>query len=196
MKKQIVLATGNSHKVDEFKQIFKEFDFIPQSDLNVVNAQETGLSFVENALIKARNASINTKFPVLADDSGLVVDCLNGAPGIYSARYAGVNASDADNNNLLLKNLKSISNLEDRKAYFVCVLVYLRYQNDPMPIISQGVSYGQILHQIQGEQGFGYDPLFFVPKLSKTFAQLSVNEKNTLSHRARAVAKLQKILVN
>lgn len=196
---KIVLASGNNGKLNEFKQLFtthfagQNIELIKQSDLNVVEAEETGLSFVENAILKARNACAQTGLPALADDSGLEVDALQGAPGIYSARYAqaedGFGMGDAANNAKLLDALKNTPEAE-RTARFQCVLVYMRHANDPTPQIFQGHWEGRVLFEASGEHGFGYDPLFYVPEQNCSSAQLPAELKNQLSHRAKALAKL------
>jgi XTP/dITP diphosphohydrolase len=192
MTRQIVLASGNAGKLAEIQNALADFgvELISQKSLGVIDAIENGLSFVENAIIKARHAATITGLPALADDSGLEVDFLNGAPGIYSARYAGENANDASNNQKLLDALKNVP-AEQRSARFVCVLVYMRHANDPMPLICQGSWQGRILEQAEGEGGFGYDPLFFVPDLNLTAARLSKTEKNAISHRGQALSELK-----
>lgn len=191
MISKIVLASGNKGKLREFNQVLGEMDVevVPQSDFNVSDADETGLSFVENAILKARHAAQITGLPALADDSGLEVDALNGAPGIYSARFAGVGSSDADNNTKLLELLKDLP-AEKRSARFRCLLVFMRHAEDPTPLICQGTWEGQILTEAQGDNGFGYDPLFLIPELDKASAELPPEQKNKLSHRGQAVAQL------
>ena len=163
--RQVVLASGNSGKLKEFQKMLGalNIEMLPQSDFNVSSVDETGLTFVENAILKARHASEITGLPVIADDSGLEVDALNGQPGIYSARYAGEGASDAANNEKLLTQLKGIAS-DERTARFWCILVYLRHKNDPTPIICQASWEGFMLEEPRGKNGFGYDPLFFVPR--------------------------------
>ena len=192
MVKKIVLASGNKGKLNEFNRALSELnvEIIPQSQFNVPDADETGLSFVENAILKARHAAQITGLPALADDSGLEVDALDGAPGIYSARFSGANASDAKNNALLLEKLNGLA-AEQRTARFRCVLAFMRHANDPTPLICQGTWDGIILEEACGEQGFGYDPLFWLPELSSAAAQLSPTEKNKVSHRGQAVALLK-----
>lgn len=189
--KQIVLASGNKGKLREFNELLGGLDFevVPQSAFSVPDADETGLSFVENAIIKARHAARLTGLPALADDSGLEVDALKGAPGIYSARYAGVGASDEDNCELLLERLRHIPE-EERTARFQCVLVFMRHEADPTPLICQGSWEGRILFEARGEGGFGYDPLFWLPDQGLSSAELSREEKNRQSHRGRALAQL------
>lgn len=195
MSRQIVLASGNKGKLKEFNQILGELGVavLPQSEFQVPDADETGLSFVENAILKARHACQLTGLPALADDSGLEVDALNGAPGIYSARFAGAGATDADNNQKLLQQLAG-KPAAQRSARFRCVLVFMRHAEDPTPLICQGSWEGQILEQPSGDNGFGYDPLFLVPELNKASAELTPEQKNQLSHRGKAVAEFsQKI---
>lgn len=195
MSRQIVLASGNKGKLKEFNQILSErgIDVVPQSEFQVPDADETGLSFVENAILKARHACQLTGLPALADDSGLEVDALNGAPGIYSARFAGPGATDADNNQKLLQQLTGKPAAE-RSARFRCVLVFMRHAEDPTPLICQGSWEGQILEQPRGDNGFGYDPLFLVPALNQASAELTPDQKHQLSHRGQAVAEFtQKI---
>jgi len=191
MINKIVLASGNKGKLREFNQVLGQMDVevVPQSDFNVTDADETGLSFVENAIIKARHAAQVTGLPALADDSGLEVDALQGAPGIYSARFAGPGANDADNNAKLLDLLKDLPE-EKRTARFRCLLVFMRHAEDPTPLICQGTWEGRILLEARGDNGFGYDPLFLVPELDKASAELPPEQKNKLSHRGQAVAEL------
>ena len=188
---QLVVATGNKGKLAEIASVLAPFNMnvLPQSQFNVPEADETGLTFVENAIIKARNAAHHTGKAALADDSGLEVDALNGAPGIYSARYAGPNATDALN---VEKLLHAISDLEghQRSARFQCVMVYLRHENDPTPLICQGTWEGLITAAPEGSNGFGYDPVFWVPDHHCTAAQLSSEVKNSISHRGQALKKL------
>lgn len=188
---QVVLATGNPGKVKELAEMLADADIkiLPQSQFDVVEAEENGLSFVENAIIKARNASRHTGLPAIADDSGLEVAHLQGAPGIYSARYAGADASDGDNNRKLLQALDGLAET-NRKARFRCVIVFLRHATDPAPIIAQGTWEGRILETPQGENGFGYDPLFYVPGESCSAAELNAETKNRLSHRGQALSNL------
>jgi len=187
MTQRVVLASSNEGKVKEFSELLAGCDttVIPQSDFAVPDADETGLTFVENAILKARNASAHTDLPAIADDSGIEVDFLNGAPGIYSARYAGQGGSAA-NNDKLLKALSGVDE-EQRGARFQCLLVYLQHADDPTPIICQGTWEGRILTSPQGEAGFGYDPLFFVPEENCSAAELSAERKNQLSHRGQAL---------
>lgn len=191
MEKTVVLASGNRGKLKEFSELLANhrLKVVPQSNFPITEVEETGLSFVENALIKARNAAKVSGLPAIADDSGLEVDYLKGAPGIYSSRFAGVNASDADNNKKLLALLADVPE-EQRGARFQCLLVYMRHHEDPTPIICQGTWEGRIAHQPKGGHGFGYDPLFFVREQHCTSAELPREVKNTLSHRARAMRLL------
>ncbi len=191
MSHTIVLATGNTGKVLEFNSLLAGLglNIRPQSDFAVPEAEENGLSFIENALIKARNAARHTGLPAMADDSGIEVDALNGAPGIYSARYAGLNKSSADNNRKLLEALGDMPQ-EQRTARFQCVMAYLRHAEDPTPIIAQGTWEGVILDAPRGEHGFGYDPIFWVPNQQRSAAELPEAVKNTLSHRALALQSL------
>lgn len=188
---RIVLASNNPGKVREIGQMLAEFDMevLPQSDFNVSEAEETGLTFVENAILKARNAAQQSGLPAIADDSGLEVDALNGAPGIYSARYAGEGASDLQNLMKLLDDLKDVPEAE-RSARFQCLMVYMRHANDPTPLICQGTWEGVITFAPSGEHGFGYDPVFYVPDQQCTSAELPPDTKNKLSHRGQALRAL------
>lgn len=184
-KQVVVLASGNAGKLRELDKVLAPLDVSlqPQAQFNVPDAEETGLSFVENAIIKARAAAQHTGLPAIADDSGIEVDHLNGAPGIYSARYSG--AGDEANNVLLLQELGEIPE-EQRSARFQCVLVYMRHAMDPVPLICQGSWEGFILSEPRGEDGFGYDPLFYLPDYQCSSAQLDPSIKNRISHRAKA----------
>ena len=194
--KKVILASANKNKCKELNILLNNYmTLIPQSDLSINSVEETGLSFVENALIKARSASIKTNNPALADDSGLIVHSLMGSPGIYSSRYAGKVATDNDNNNLLLKNLLNCKP-EQRKASFICVLVYIRHHKDPLPIIALGKVDGEILTKSVGNNGFGYDSIFYIPSIKKSFAELSEAEKNNISHRQMAIKNLKIALNN
>jgi XTP/dITP diphosphohydrolase len=188
---QIVIASGNPGKLREFQTLFNGsgIELLAQSAFNVPAVEETGLSFVENALLKARHASRHTGLPALADDSGIEVDALRGAPGIYSARYAGAHATDDDNNRKLLTELEHIPDSE-RSARYQCVIVYLRFVEDPMPAVCQGTWEGMIARAYKGDGGFGYDPLFYLPERGCTAAELSADEKNRISHRGQAVRAL------
>ncbi len=191
----LVLASNNAGKVREFQVLLKEvgFDVKPQSNFALEAVEETGLTFVENALLKARHAASHTGLPALADDSGIEVDALKGAPSIYSARYAGPNATDADNNAKLLRDLANVPD-EQRTARYQCLLVFLRHAKDPTPIICQASWEGRILHAPQGVGGFGYDPLFWLPEQNCTAAQLDKAHKNTISHRGKAMQQLLQAL--
>ena len=195
MSKTLVLASSNPGKVREINQMLAGLDLsvVPQSDFKVVDAEETGLTFIENALLKARNATRHTGLPAIADDSGIEVDYLNGAPGIYSARYAGKNASDEQNLRRLLDDLVGIPEAE-RTARFQCLMVYLRHEFDPTPTICQGTWEGRILLEARGANGFGYDPIFFVPTHNCSSAELPPEVKNKLSHRGQALRKLVEAL--
>jgi len=191
MSTKVVLASNNAGKLKEFQQLLAEqqLEVLPQAQFNVPEVEETGLSFVENAIIKARHASKVAGLPAIADDSGLEVDFLDGAPGIYSARFSGADANDTKNNQKLLERLHDVPN-EQRSARFQCVLVYLRHPLDPTPLICQGTWEGRILTAPQGANGFGYDPLFLDPTTGLSSAELSKAEKNTRSHRAKALQGL------
>jgi XTP/dITP diphosphohydrolase len=193
--RKIVLATGNSGKLREFRAALAglELEITPQSEWSVPEAEETGLTFIENALIKARNASDHTGLPALADDSGLVVDTLGGAPGVYSARYADPNASDRNNLDKLLAALGETP-AEQRGAHFQCVLVLLRHATDPTPLICQAHWEGLITFEPYGAGGFGYDPVFLVPSEGQTAAELDLAVKNRLSHRGQALTQLVEML--
>ncbi|WBA08315.1 RdgB/HAM1 family non-canonical purine NTP pyrophosphatase [Salinivibrio kushneri] len=188
---KVVLATGNAGKVKEMAGLLGEFGFdvLPQSDFAVEEADETGTTFIENAIIKARHAAKVTGLPAIADDSGLEVDALNGAPGVYSARYAGETASDRDNVAKLLEALHDTDN-DGRQARFHCVLVYMRHANDPTPMVCHGVWEGQIAHAPQGENGFGYDPVFLPADQQCTAAEMPASEKKQRSHRGQALNAL------
>jgi XTP/dITP diphosphohydrolase len=191
----IVLASNNTGKVREINQLLasEQITVVPQKDFNIPDAIEDGLSFVENAIKKARHASSLSGLPAIADDSGIEVDALNGAPGIYSARFAGPDASDEENLNKLLDRLREVPEAR-RSARFQCLLVYMRHSEDPTPIICQGTWEGRILLEPQGENGFGYDPIFYVPSHDCSSAQLDPETKNSLSHRGQALKKLLQAL--
>lgn len=201
MNKTVVLASGNPGKLREFQQMLQTcgLDVVPQGNFAVPDIEETGLTFVENAILKARNACEHTGHPAIADDSGIEVDALNGAPGIYSARFSngwqGENASDGRNNAYLLERLAGVPDAQ-RTARYQCVLVYMRHAADPTPLICQASWEGRILTAPQGENGFGYDPLFWLDELNCTSAQLPKDEKNRISHRAKAMAMLLAALQN
>ena len=191
----VVLATNNAGKVTEFQQLLKGLSWhvVPQSHFNLPSVAETGLTFIENAIIKARYAAEKTGLPALADDSGLVVDALHGAPGIYSARYAGENASAEQHYMKVLQELGRIP-AEKRTARFHCSLVYVAYANDPTPIIAEGFWEGSILFEPTGKYGFGYDPIFYVPNHHCSAAEIPTEIKNNMSHRGRAFPKLLQAL--
>ncbi|GLS89654.1 non-canonical purine NTP pyrophosphatase [Psychromonas marina] len=191
MNKQWVLATGNKGKVKEMSELLNSFsiDVLPQSHFDVSEVAETGTTFVENAIIKARHAAKVTGLPAIADDSGLEVDFLSGQPGIYSSRFAGENATDQDNIDLLLSRLKGVGEAQ-RNARFQCVLVYMRHELDPTPIICQGTWEGTITDKENGENGFGYDPIFWVESDQCSSAQLTKQRKSELSHRGKALTLL------
>jgi len=190
---QLVLASSNLGKIKEIQAILAKQVIVPQSACNVTDADETGSTFVENAIIKARNAALHCNLSSIADDSGLVVDALNGAPGVTSARYAGVGASDHDNVLKLLDELKGVPD-ERRTARFICVMVFMEHANDPFPVIAQGVWEGRILQRPVGANGFGYDPVFWVPEHNCASAELSADVKNSLSHRGQALRSLTNLI--
>jgi len=194
---QWVLASNNKGKLAEFKRLFAAADLdvtiVTQGQLDIDDAIEDGLSFVENAIIKARHASRASNLPAIADDSGLCVPVLGNAPGIYSARYAGEHGNDAKNNAKLIADLQPIRAASPDtpiRGMFVCVLAMVRHADDPLPIIAQGLWHGEILQAAQGDGGFGYDPLFWLPKLQTTAASLSAADKNSISHRGQAIRQL------
>ncbi|SFR10822.1 XTP/dITP diphosphohydrolase [Enterobacter sp. kpr-6] len=194
---KVVLATGNAGKVRELASLLNDFglDVVAQTELGVESAEETGLTFIENAIIKARHAAQVTGLPALADDSGLAVDVLGGAPGIYSARFSGVDATDQQNLEKLLEELQDVPD-DKRQAQFHCVLVYMRHADDPTPLVCHGSWPGVIARQSAGEGGFGYDPIFYVPALCKTAAELTREEKSAVSHRGQALKLLLEALRN
>ncbi|QIO04971.1 RdgB/HAM1 family non-canonical purine NTP pyrophosphatase [Acinetobacter shaoyimingii] len=188
----LVLASNNKGKIAEFEKLFAALNLpvnvVAQGQLNIEDAIEDGLSFVENAIIKARHAAKISGKPAIADDSGLCVPILGGAPGIYSARYAGNHGDDAANNAKLLADLKPLRKQDEKiEAMFVCVLALVQHAEDPLPQIFQGIWTGEILEQARGENGFGYDPLFWLPELGISSAELSKEEKNKISHRGQAM---------
>lgn len=191
IKEKIVLASGNLNKVREINALLSNtsYEIIPQSEFNVIEADETGTTFLENALIKARNAAQHTKYPVIADDSGIEVDALDGKPGVFSSRYAGQNASDKDNLNKLIKNIKRLDP-KDCHARFICSMVFLENMNEKDPIVVEGVWEGYVVVNPCGKNGFGYDPIFYIPSLGCTSAELSDDKKNELSHRGQALRLL------
>jgi len=190
---KIVLASGNPGKIREIQAILTDYSILTQQEFNIQEAEETGSTFVENAIIKARNATLYSHLPAIADDSGLVVDALKGAPGVISARYAGLQANDQDNLKKLLADMQGIPESQ-RSARFICVIVLMRHADDPFPIITQASWEGSILTQSQGKQGFGYDPVFWVPTENCSSAELSASRKNLLSHRGQALRQLANFL--
>ena len=189
---KFVLASGNQHKADEIGVLLPErFELILQKELGVESPDETGTTFIENAIIKAKHASLVTGLPAIADDSGLCVPFLSGDPGIYSARYARPDATDIDN---LLKLLSALEGASDRRAFFYCVLVHMETAEDPTPIITDARWEGEIAHEPSGDHGFGYDPIFRIPSLGITAADLSSEHKNSISHRGQALAALSGLL--
>ncbi len=191
MKNKIVIASGNPGKLREIRRILDPlgFNVVPQSDFAVPECPEPHVTFIENCLAKARHASLHTGLPALADDSGICVDALNGAPGVYSARYAGEPRSDQRNNEKLISALDNEAN---RRAHYYCVIVLVRHPDDPQPLIAEGSWHGEIIDTPRGENGFGYDPYFFLPEFGKTGAELDPDHKNAISHRGQALD----ILVN
>lgn len=197
----LVLASNNKGKIAEFEKMFAELnlpvDVVPQGKLNIEDAIEDGLSFIENAIIKARHASRISGKPAIADDSGICVPVLGGAPGIYSARYAGEHGDDAANNVKLLADLAPFRKEGNViEGMFVCVLALVQHADDPLPQIFQGIWQGEILEQARGENGFGYDPLFWLPKLAISSAEMSKEEKNKISHRGQAMQLFKASLQN
>jgi XTP/dITP diphosphohydrolase len=192
---KIVLASNNSGKAAELQAALRPFaiHLLLQADLGIQEVAETGCTFVENALLKARHAARISNLPAMSDDSGLVVAALHGAPGIYSARYAGKQANAAANNNKLLQALRDVPEAQ-RAAYFYCVLVLMMHADDPTPLICQGKWPGFILHEPCGNAGFGYDPIFYVPSEKKSAAELSIDKKNNISHRGIALQSLLTLL--
>lgn len=194
---KIVLASNNQGKLREFAQMVAEWDYriVPQSELGIDAAAETGTTFVENAILKARHAAQCSKLPAFADDSGIEVDALQGQPGVCSARFAGEQATDSDNNVLLLEKLRDVPD-EQRTARYHCIIVLMRHADDPTPLICQGTWEGRILHEPRGSHGFGYDPFFYVPTHNCSAAELTSETKNQLSHRGQALRALQQALAN
>lgn len=187
--KRVVIASNNPGKLREIGRILgPHFEAIPQSALGVPEVAEPFGTFIENALVKARHASLHSNLPALADDSGICVDALGGAPGVYSARYAGQPSSDVRNNARLLAELEPFS---DRRAHYYCIIVLLRHADDPEPLIAEGIWSGEILRAQRGEGGFGYDPLFLIPELGKTGAEIPLDSKNKISHRGQALEALR-----
>jgi XTP/dITP diphosphohydrolase len=197
VSQKVVLATGNKGKVKELARMLSDLgiEILPQSEFDVTEVAETGSTFVENAIIKARHAAKQTGLPAIADDSGLAVDALGGAPGVYSARYSGDQATDQSNIVKLLDAMADIPQ-QKRKAKFLCVLVFIRHADDPTPIICQGEWFGEIMTKQQGENGFGYDPIFWVSEQNCSSAQLTAEQKNVLSHRGKALKLLLAQLQN
>ena len=189
---KIMLASGNAGKLKEFNSVFNDLyiELIPQPKDEAYEVAETGTTFIENAIIKARHASQLSGLPALADDSGLIVPALQGQPGVRSARYAGELASDQENLNLLLNNMQDIDSSNDRAAHFYCCLVFMRHHQDPDPIVAKGVWQGVINKTASGSQGFGYDPIFYVPNQQCTAAELDPAIKQSISHRAQAIKVL------
>lgn len=186
---QLVIASGNAGKLREIARILEPLgiEAVPQSQFNVPDCPEPHVTFVENCLAKARHASLHSGLPALADDSGICVDALGGAPGVQSARYAGEPKSDASNNDKLIADLANESN---RRAHYTCVMVYVRHPDDPEPVIAEGRWFGEIIDVPRGENGFGYDPYFLVPEFDKTGAELDEDTKNSISHRGHALRDL------
>ncbi|MFP1753154.1 XTP/dITP diphosphatase [Lonsdalea quercina] len=194
---KVVLATGNAGKVRELADLLADFglDIVAQTELGVDSAEETGLTFIENAILKARHAARATGLPAIADDSGLAVDALAGAPGIYSARYAGEDADDRQNLNKLLEAMQDVPD-DQRTARFHCVLVFLMHADDPTPLVCHGSWQGTLAREPAGSGGFGYDPIFFVPDAGVTAAELTRSEKLSRSHRGKALRQLLDALRN
>lgn len=193
MFNEIILATNNTGKIAELTAILSPMQCISQQIMGIESPEETGLSFIENAILKARHSSRYSNKPALADDSGLVVDALNGQPGIYSARFAGPSAKDQDNIALLLEKMAHLDG-EHRHAYFYCAIALVQHADDPTPLIATGRCFGEITKAPQGDNGFGYDPVFYRPDYKCTFAELSAAIKNTISHRAKALMQLHDML--
>lgn len=192
---RLVIASGNAGKLREIRHILQPFDLeiLPQAELGIHEAEEPHCTFVENALAKARHASRASGLPALADDSGICVDALNGAPGVQSARYAGEPKSDTRNNEKLLAAMQG---MDKRQAHFYCVMVLVRHADDPEPLIAEGVWQGELLHSLQGDGGFGYDPLFLDAMTGKTVAELPLEIKSRISHRGQAMSRLLQRLEN
>jgi len=190
---KIILASKNQDKIKEIGKILNRSKrmLVTCNDMDIPEVEETGSTFVENAILKARSASLSTGLPAIADDSGIEVDYLDAKPGIKSARYSGENATNESNNLKLLEALNGVS-YKDRKACYRCVIVYMRFPDDPFPVITSGSWHGYITERLTGSNGFGYDPLFYLPEYDKTSAQISSDLKNKISHRAQALIKLEK----
>lgn len=192
---KLVLASSNKGKISELSALLSPYQLqiVPQQELGVSDADETGLTFIENAILKARHASLATGLPAIADDSGLAVDAIGGEPGIYSARYSGEAASDSDNIRKLLHAMQSVPAAE-RQAQFHCVLVYLRHASDPTPLVCHGIWQGSISNTIKGDGGFGYDPIFIPAGHNISAAELTKEQKASYSHRGQALRQLVKLL--
>lgn len=189
---KLVLASNNAKKLKELREILAPlgWELVPQGELGVPEAEEPHCTFVENALAKARHATALTGLPALADDSGVCIDALGGAPGVQSARYAGEPKSDARNNDKLLAELGKLAGKDSRRGHYYCVLVFVRAADDPQPIIAEGEWHGEVLEAPRGDGGFGYDPLFLIPELGQSVAEIAAAEKNRRSHRGQALARL------
>ncbi|MCH9757022.1 MAG: RdgB/HAM1 family non-canonical purine NTP pyrophosphatase [Gammaproteobacteria bacterium] len=193
MKSSIILATSNAGKIKEFRALLSPRECIPQKELNISDADETGSTFIENALLKARHASHISNMPAMADDSGLVIPALKGKPGIYSSRFAGVHATDGDNIKRVLHLLEDVSQQDTGiEAFFYSAVVLIQHADDPTPLFGTGILKGQIVSTPKGTHGFGYDPIFYLPDQECTLAELPLDIKNTFSHRARALQALAK----
>ncbi|TAL51729.1 MAG: RdgB/HAM1 family non-canonical purine NTP pyrophosphatase [Methylovulum sp.] len=189
----IVLASGNAGKIKEIQAMLAQHLIVPQSAFDVPECDETACTFVENALLKARNAALHCRLPAIADDSGLIVDALNGAPGVKSARYAGPGANDRDNLDKLLKALDGVPDAQ-RTARFICIMVFIEHADDPCPVIAEGIWEGKILDHAVGNNGFGYDPVFWVPDKQCASAELPADVKNSLSHRGQALRRITALI--
>lgn len=189
----IVLASGNAGKIKEIQAMLAQHLIVPQSAFDVPECDESACTFVENALLKARNAALHCRLPAIADDSGLIVDALNGAPGVKSARYAGPGANDLDNLDKLLKALDGVPDAQ-RTARFICIMVFIEHADDPCPVIAEGVWEGKILDHAVGNNGFGYDPVFWVPDKQCASAELPAGVKNSLSHRGQALRRITALI--
>ncbi len=189
---KLVLASNNAKKLKELREILSPlgWELVPQGELGVPEAEEPHCTFVENALAKARHAAALTGLPALADDSGVCIEALGGAPGVQSARYAGEPKSDARNNDKLLAELGKLAGKDSRRGHYYCVLVFVRAADDPQPIIAEGEWHGEVLDAPRGDGGFGYDPLFLIPELGQSVAEIAAAEKNRRSHRGQALARL------
>lgn len=194
---EVVLASSNPGKIVEIKNLLKDFPIrlIPQSKFNIFDVEETGLTFVENSILKARHAAKHSGLPALADDSGLVVTALNGAPGVFSSRYAGSNATDLDRINKVLSELKKVKTA-DRRAYYHCVTTFMSYETDPAPLVCHGIWEGEIIDEPRGNQGFGYDPIFYVADFDRTAGEMDLSLKDVISHRGRSMQQLKGLLAS